>query len=301
MRIAGAVLAAALVTGCAKQGAKQEAATVDPQVARLIPHDAIGMAVVEMEKVRNSGLYRKYAAALPELDRAVAAAGFDPRKDITRLVIATDGNRMVAVARGNFDRDKLAETIAGMGATKSESDGWVLFTRGGRTAGFPSPTLAVAASTEGVKAAMARAKENAGLPAHLEKLARGVPSGAAMWGVHWGAVTLNLPRSSNLANLDKLLASMETVTAWANLGDGVEFTIAGETAGEEAARKLQSQIKGIIGLGRLTTPDDQPELLRLYDGIEVRVEGKRVVTRGAASSGQIGQLMPLARRFVPQR
>jgi hypothetical protein len=38
-------------------------------------------------------------------------------------------------------------------------------------------------------------------------------------------------------------------------------------------------LKGIIGLGRLSTPDNKPDLLKLYDAIEVeQVQNKVTVT-----------------------
>ena len=33
--------------------------------------------------------------------------------------------------------------------------------------------------------------------------------------------------------------------------------------------QLRAGLKGIIGLGRLSTPDSKPELLKLYDAIQV--------------------------------
>lgn len=300
MRIAWAMLAAVLLGGCAKKGEKA-AVALDAEIARMVPHDTIGLAAIDMDAVRKSPLYQKHVSALPELELAVAAIGLDPRKDVSQLVVTTDGKRMLAIARGTFDRDKLAEKIAGLGAAKSESNGWVLFTRGGRAAGFPSATIAVAGSTEGVNAAMTRGAQNAGLPPHLEKLARGVPAGTAMWGVHWGAVTTPLPQTGNLANLNKLLGAMDTVVAWAKAGEDLEFSITGDTADEASAKKLQAQIKGIVGLGRLTTPDDQPEMLKVYDGIEVSVEGKQVRTRATIAGAQVDRLVPLATRLRKER
>jgi hypothetical protein len=34
-------------------------------------------------------------------------------------------------------------------------------------------------------------------------------------------------------------------------------------------------VKGVVGLGRLNTPDNRPELLKLYDAIDVQQQQSR--------------------------
>jgi hypothetical protein len=44
---------------------------------------------------------------------------------------------------------------------------------------------------------------------------------------------------------------------------------------ERDAKFVHDMLRGIIGFGRLNTPDKQPEMLKLYDAIEVTQQQTR--------------------------
>jgi hypothetical protein len=86
-----------------------------------------------------------------------------------------------------------------------------------------------------------------------------------------GLEGLNLaaPPDSNLANVMKALRSVETATLGMDLSNGLSATAGVNCKAERDAKFVHDMLRGIIGLGRLNTPDNQPDLLKLYDAIEV--------------------------------
>ena len=45
---------------------------------------------------------------------------------------------------------------------------------------------------------------------------------------------------------------------------------------EKDAVNLRDAVRGIVGLGRLNVPENQPELLKVWDGITVDQQGRAV-------------------------
>ncbi|MCS7316134.1 MAG: hypothetical protein RMI94_13690, partial [Bryobacterales bacterium] len=49
--------------------------------------------------------------------------------------------------------------------------------------------------------------------------------------------------------------------------------------------------RGLIGLARLTTPDNAPELLRAWDGVSVRAEQRAIEIRAQIPADLLDQLI----------
>ena len=50
----------------------------------------------------------------------------------------------------------------------------------------------------------------------------------------------------------------------------------GDCRTEQDAKTLGDAARGMIGLGRLSVPENQPEMLRLFDGIKVEQKQQSV-------------------------
>src|SRR5262245_34973109 len=91
------------------------AGAADPQLLSLVMPDAKILAGVNVEQARNS-LFGQYVLSTiqpdnPELQALVNLTGFDPRRDVHELLVATNsgpgGKSGVALARGTFDIPKI--------------------------------------------------------------------------------------------------------------------------------------------------------------------------------------------------
>lgn len=73
----------------------------------------------------------------------------------------------------------------------------------------------------------------------------------------------------NLANLGKILASVDNFTLSADFRSGITATAGGECHTVDDARRLGEAVRGVLGLARLSTPSERSEWLALWDGIAV--------------------------------
>ena len=86
-----------------------------------------------------------------------------------------------------------------------------------------------------------------------------------------GVANLNLPlpREGNMGNVLDALKSVESATLGMNLSKGIDAVavVNCKTAGD--AKFVHDLVRGLVGFGRLNTPDNKPEMLKLYDSIQV--------------------------------
>jgi hypothetical protein len=91
--------------------------------------------------------------------------------------------------------------------------------------------------------------------------------------VYTGSVAAALrnlpPLQGNFANLNRLAAALQGLSAYADLSSGIKAQLDGIYATEADARTAHDALKALVGFGRLTTPANQPDLLRVYDGITI--------------------------------
>jgi hypothetical protein len=103
-------------------------------------------------------------------------------------------------------------------------------------------------------------------------LVRTIPANDQVWAALTGGLqSLNLavPRDSNLANIVSALKSIDTATIGMDLSKGIGLTAEVTCKSERDAKFVHDMLKGVVGIGRLNTPDNHPELLQLYDAIQV--------------------------------
>jgi hypothetical protein len=78
-----------------------------------------------------------------------------------------------------------------------------------------------------------------------------------------------------MGNILDALRSVESATLGMNLSKGLNAvaTVNCKTPGD--AKFVHDLIRGLVGFGRLNTPDNQPEMLKLYDAVHVTQEQTR--------------------------
>jgi hypothetical protein len=107
-------------------------ASVDTSLIGLIPSTATLVAGIDVAQCRNSqfGQYvlSKSEANDPHLDQFMTQTGFDPRRDLDNVVVAStaDSTRtpsFAILARGNFDANKIASLATSKGAVATTFQG----------------------------------------------------------------------------------------------------------------------------------------------------------------------------------
>ena len=115
------------------------------------------------------------------------------------------------------------------------------------------------------------------MPASLKPLVDAVPPGSQVWAVFNGsAITLPFTGRGGLGNLDPVLRSIQNGRFSADLRNGFDFHAVGTCTTPENAKQIHDLLKGLVGIGRLSTPADEPEMLRIYDSIQVQQQANTV-------------------------
>jgi len=265
--------------------------TADPKIdnvlMRMVPPGSISLVGAHMDAIRQTDLYQRMLAErkLPDVDRFASETGFDPRRDVRELLFVTaPGETNVMVARGTF-----RPNLSSMRDLKLVRHGEynIFVTTDGkaaeRKAGFCilDSTLAAAGDLAGIEAALDEWKSGShtGAQPLLARVHAASP-GAQLWGVSTGVAGFladYMPRANNGIDFSRILRGLEDTWFEADFAAGLRASVHGRTQTDQDAVNLRDAAKGLIGLGRLSVPENQPELVRVWDGIAVTQDGRNLL------------------------
>ena len=277
MRSALCVLPLLLVWSCHRED-RLTSMRIDPAVATLIPAETRLLAGIKLDKIRDTPTYQKHFAQLPipQLDKFAAQVGIDPRKDIWEVLFCSNGkDNGVLMVRGKFAPPDMEPKLEREGATRFAHKGYSLFGDERNAMFFMTPSTALAGSTTVLKAIIDnRDKGGAGIPAALKPLVDALPNDAQLWAAFDGImVTMPFREDSNLGNVNTMIRSLNSGWVSADLRTGLDLRATGNCRDDASAKQIHDALRGVIGMGRLSTPDNQPDLLRAFDGIKVDQNG----------------------------
>lgn len=261
---AGLVIASALC-------AQTSDARFDPGLAAFVPADTVLLTGVQMDALRVTPLYQQMVSKqrLDEFEELARRTGFDPRRDVRQLLMASNGADSLLIARGAFQ----VKPQAGM--KRSLYNGVTIHEKDGAGYAVIDPTIAVAGAAARMRQAIDQKLARAAQPALLLK-AKSIPGSAQVWAVATGFSRMPIGvgnGAGSMAGLMHLLRTMDDASMWADLRSGVVAKVTGTCRSEEDAKKLRDTVRGFIGLARLSVPEKQPEMLRFYDGFRAEQRG----------------------------
>jgi hypothetical protein len=252
---------------------------VDGELANLVPPDTAVLVGAKLDKLRETPLYRKHFSQvpLPGLDNFVKETGLDPRKDLSEVLFASNGAQSgVLMVRGKFATSELESKLEKQGSPRMRYKERSLFGDDRNSMFFLNSSTALAGSTPVLKNIVDR-RSGAGIPATLQTQVDAIPAGSQFWAVLSGsAIRLPFASDSNLGNINNIIQSIQNGRFSADLRNGLEFQASGSCTTDASAKQINETLRGLIGFGRLSTPENQPDLLRVYDGISVKQDGRIV-------------------------
>ena len=278
MRILAAVVLL-VFAGCQE---KRTSVFVDPALLSLVPADSTIIGGIRMEKLKNAAVYQKYATT-PQiqstLERIAKNLGIDPRKDIWEILIASNGkDRSLVMARGSFAGMGLEPSIEKEGVKRIAYKSYMMFGTEEAAVVFMNSSTAIGGKTEHLRQLIDSRDTNPPAPkAFLGKLAT-IPKDSEIWaisltGLPFGPSELATDTSDlarNLAaNLPRLLGSLESSTVAVNLKDGVHAVIDASCPTEKDGKILHDTLRGLLGLARLNLPENNRDMLKLLDEVQV--------------------------------
>lgn len=271
MRVTGLLFAAALLSSAEPR--------IDNVLLKMVPPGTTSLVGARMDVLKTTDFYQKMLAAqkLPQLDRFAGETGFDPRRDVRELLFAEAPAGAVVLARGTFRLNEPALT----GVKTIRHGEYTIF--GQNTSGFCilDSTLAVAGDIPAIEAVLDEWKSGTHTAAQpLVAHVKSAGESTQIWGVSTGAAGFladNLPLTTGGIDFSKIFRGLDDTWFVADLSGGLRAEAHGTAAREQDAGNLRDAVKGIVGLGRLSVPEKQPELLRLWDGIVVEQQGRGIV------------------------
>jgi hypothetical protein len=271
-RLALALLCGALA-GC--QAPKSASLHIDPALEALVPADSILVAGANLDAIRDTPVYQKLATRLPlpQLEDFARQTGLDPRKDLSEFLVTSDGKHALFMARGKFRTADLETRLQSKGAARFTYKNYRLFGNEQGAIFFWNDSTAIAGTASELRSLIDRGPgAGRGLPPALRDQLRALPADKQIYAALTGGLeglNIPVPQNSNLGNIAQALRSVDSATLGLNLTKGIDAVAQVNCKTERDAKFVHDMVKGVVGFGRLNTPDNQPELLKLYDAIQV--------------------------------
>jgi hypothetical protein len=295
MRIALVLLTLA-VCSCSRQPSGR--VFIDPAFPPLIPNDTVFLAGVRMEKLRETPVYKRVVELGPAtsmLNRFTQQTGLDPRKDLWEFLVVGNGKDTFIMCRGEFAPRGLEPKLEKAGARRFAHKGYTLLGDDTYAVTFMNSSTAIAGPTPLVRSLIDNRARRGGVPASLETRLKEVPPGSHVWAVGDLSALSRMPaspaesgRTGNFLQFAKLI---ENAAGGIDLSHGVKLHGTAACRSDEDASRLNSAVRAIVGLGRLNTPSDEPELLRAFDAIKSQQNGTTVTLDAELTQAQFEQLL----------
>jgi hypothetical protein len=262
-----------ILTAC--QPKQSASLHVSPALEALVPADTVVVLGVNLSTIRDTTIYQKLLnrVPLPQLDRFTEQTGLDPRKDLSEILFCSNGKDALLLVRGKFRIPDLEARFKSKGVTPTDYKGHHLYGDERAAVTFLDDSTAAAGIPAEIRALFDQPAGAArGLPIPLRDLLRALPAADQIYAALTGGVqnlNLPLPREGNLGNILQALQSVQSATLGMNLTNGLAAIFVVNCNTDRDAKFVHDLVRGLIGFGRLNTPDNQPDLLKLYDAIQV--------------------------------
>ena len=245
----------------------------------ILPHSKV-LAGVNFEKLKQADFFKRHQSdfELPQLNQLPAEIGMDPRRDLQSFLLAWNGTDTLALTRGDYSPEQLEHKLAS--ASKPESfNNFTLYGDGKRDVVFLPKGVALVGSALLLKKALnENAAGSTGIPEDLQTSLQRLNKSAQIWEVSTGVIPLNQfsLRTDAASALSNIADYINGTTIGITIGNGVNFDAQVSCISEEGAQRVHDALKGVIGLARLSTHDDQLDQLKIWDSIKVNKQAKEV-------------------------
>lgn len=252
---------------------------IDPALAGLIPPDTILLAGARLDQLQKTSLYKQHLAGRPAplIDDFPKQIGLQVRReDLWELLLISDGKSTVVLGRGKF-ADEAEPRIERPGATRFGYKGFNLVGDEREAVLLVSPTVIGIGPTPALRSLIDNKGKTNGPPAAIAEQLKDMPAEAIFWVAYGGGVrSLPFQLPGDMANVNKIVASIQSGSIYLDLRAGINGLATGNTASDQDAKSLYDALRALVGLGRLAVGKDKPEQGRILDGLRVTQESHKV-------------------------
>ena len=250
----------------------------------MIPPDARALAGIDIAALKNTEFYKREGRRLDALglDSMAERIGVDPRRDLSKIVVAWDGKKVLLIVEGHFSPGDLERKLTAAGAHQTPYRKYKLLGDVKNSLAFLNPGLAVAGPLDALEPAIDRFEDGrGGVPESLQGEMDKIPKNDQFWlastgGLPFAEMQMRSDIESALSNIvDYVNATSEGI----KVDSGLHLQAEISCASEQGAKRVHDALRGVIGFGRLSTKDNETELLRVYDSIQVNQKQQTVDIR----------------------
>ena len=272
MKWTAAIVCCLALAGC--QSRRSASLHISPALESLVPADTAVVLGINLAALLDTATFQKLIARvpLPQLDEFQKQTGLDPRKDLSEALLCSNGKTALLLVRGKFRTADLQARFKSKGVKPTDYRGHSLYGDERAAMYFLDDSTAAAGSPAELHALIDLPASGRSLPPDLYNLLRALPEGDQIYAALTGGIehlNLPLPREGNLGSILQSLRSVDSASLGLNLSHGIDGVAYVNCTTERDARFIHDMLRGLIGFGRLNTRDDQPEMLKLYDAIQV--------------------------------
>jgi len=298
------------------------ASASDPQLLKLVMPDAKVDSGVDIDKVMLTPFGRFFLNQLPAPDSGfqefVTATGFDPRRDIHEIVMASPGDpgkkSGLILVRGDFDSAKIMGLAKSMGQVAQNYKGVDILSGGGGKAkaisqalAFLSNSIAIAGDVDSVRGAIDRRSSGSGVSD------AGLSSKVASSSVSQDAWVVSIVPISSFAgavpnkNVSGALQG-DLIKGIQQSSGGVRFGSTIEISGELTARNdqdassLADVVKFFMSMAQMSSPTSgNSEVSSLLHNLTVNTEANAVKVSLSIPENEVEMLIKMgAQHHAPR-
>jgi hypothetical protein len=253
---------------------------VDPALATFTPSNATALAQIDFDQLKKTALYQRHPSLwnVPGLNSTPEEIGLDPRRDISSMVVFLENNEPVVLFRGTFSRDSVERKLLARGGARSTYRDHSLLTHSGQAIFFPTRNSAAAGATPALRQMIDDTAASKGISDDLRARLRLLPSADQVWFALNG--TIPAEHLTNRSDIGSILTSLAGYVNGAaggvGIDDGIHLQVDMSCISEKGAQQVHDALRGMLGFARLSTRDNQKDMLRVYDAIQVTRDASMV-------------------------
>ena len=301
-----ALIVVLLITGGLLRRREKQPERIYPSLAILIPPDAESVAGVQVERIKKTPIWQRLVTNQQNdlLDRFARQTGLDPREDLYEIIaVSINQQAPVFLAAGRFAKGGSGAAgmeppvaLGGDRVVRTSYRGYTLIGNEIAAICFINTVTAVAGPTPQVKAILDRQLQNPQPAQAILDRIRAIPLENQIWAFSTARLDRMLPEIPlGSGRIRALPLKVNYLELTANLNLGVDLKIEAHNADPQSADQLATAIRGVIGIGRLSTPDDQKDLHRFYDSVRATQDASIVRLRADAP---LDLILSLLDRFL---
>jgi hypothetical protein len=283
----------------------------DPQLLNLVMPDAKVLAGVNVEQAKGTQfgqfILNQIQTHDADLQKLVTLTGFDPRRDVRELLVASDGTPEsktgLAVAKGNFDIAKITALGTLHGVTTELYNGvTILEDPKAQEHGFafPDSSTVIAGDVASVKGAIDRLKTPQPLPAAVIVKVNQWSNSQDAWGVTTVPPTSLAPMPKNGAANPMQNAFQNVQQAAGGVKFGAQVVLSAEATCDTAqnASTLSDVVKLLVNIAQMQTGAD-PTAAALVKSVTVTASGNVVKVSASLPEDVVQQMLQAGTKASP--